>query len=717
MKSNSFQPLLWLIVIFAITTFFAACGGDDNNNNSNNENDVRETSQNEVEETETCSTDDDCPDGNICTVNGCEEIELNPCRRPGEPCDANNLDQGDYACIKEMVDDPTGICMPKCDDSVYDEEDYIEPCPSGSFCFDFSEGAQPFDVCYSGDCTNVFTSAEDCQGGTCYPLINGASVCLPAGDAAEGQACDTTSTTPDSTCAVGLLCLGGACTAPCSVGDSSACVAPETCNELAEDFSDVGVCAETCTPFSLDECTEGKGCIPTSETKGLCTLVGTAAAGEECEPPFYYSACGPNLMCIPEESDDPTGTCTPICGPFANPGQMGSCADNGACMPASDDNLIGLCQATCYPWQEDPGCEDGQGCFENNDGTAYICVDVGTTQANETCSPPYYYSSCAAGLLCMPDGSEEEGICTALCNPGANPGDQYGNCGDAETCRGLNDTLGLCQTACEPFSIGQCPDGGCFPSSATSGTCIGVGSLDVGDTCGNPDNQDSCQENMICLIYSEEEGGECQGLCNPDGQPDDELGQCQEGADCNRLSSPHLGFCTINCDPWNTPSGCTNGEGCFPVSRNAGQCVEVGDTAIGDVCSPPGSFSACAEGGLCVADTEDDEDGTCMELCLPFNNGVQGACSGPGAACSVRTSSLGFCVDEPLGLNPGDPCTDFGVTCDDNVMCIGTGGGQGVCMHLCRVMGGENDCPDELSCVGGVFDCELDDPDCLGGCQ
>lgn len=644
-----------------------------------------------------CTPEECEPEGKICTVNGCE---YPPCSNEGDVCEPASLDQADYVCLYETQGSDQGRCLIKCN------LDVVESCPTSSLCMDFSEGTQPFGACFESDCSDIFSSAAECSdvgpdGGTCLPFANGANFCVPAGTADLRAECSGEVDAPaDLTCALGLLCVDGQCEEPCQPA-ADTCQAPTTCVVMFEGHDELGLCHEACEPFSTNQCTqEGWGCWPISSTQGICVEVGSLREGETCGE--GHGDCAEGMFCLLET--ETTGTCTLFCSPAAHPGEAGSCAGEGEVCTSLTLEHLGICTQSCEPFSSGQ-CPETEGCWPSSQ-SEWVCVEVGTLQEGATCGDGH--GSCAEGMLCLLE-TETAGSCQRICDPQGAAG-QTGSCaGDNETCMQLStEYLGVCEDSCQPYTSGTCPDPkeGCFPISDTEGVCTTAGTLQEGDTCG--DAHGSCAEGMVCLLGTDTTGS-CTRFCNPNaqaGQP----GSCTGDKACMELSVDYLGACVPTCDPWAAQPLCGASEGCFPDPDVSGTCVHVGTTGEGQICSPPGYFSACAAGLLCVSGSDEDQ-GICKPLCLPFSNTV-GACASQVDFCAILDTWVGYCEHETLGLQPGERCYEPGAWCAPQVACIRVSLLGSKCLRLCRVSHGAEDCVAPLTCHS-AFEGDTD----LGICE
>jgi hypothetical protein len=677
MKSEIARPLRWLLVLLGFTSLVVACFGNSRRGETDadsatdaaaetGDNDVAEdtgiapdatdddtqTADDDAETAETTTTtdvDDALPctpeecaamdPPQICTPDGCQPPPLQECENQGDVCDLTQMDQPGYFCL----DDGTGVgvCRRKCD-----LEADPDSCPMGSLCIDFSEGRYPDGGCFESDCTSVFNSAEECadvgeHGGTCRPELNGTLFCSPAGTASEGDACsDEMNATPGERCESGLLCVGEVCEAPCEVGGSY-CTAPEDCVAIFDGHPDLGLCEETCPPFSTGECSEGLGCFPSSPTVGICVEVGDIPVGEPCGD-LSEGSCVEGAICLLETESE--GTCTAICSPTAGPGDPGYCTEEGEACFELNAEYIGACFPGCTPFCTGE-CPEGQGCFPADMETGRgICVDVGTLEAGESCGD-VTADDCGENMVCLLE-TENEGACSVLCDPYYEEGDLCGACpSETQICSELSiPGVGACQEGCDPWAAENTCDAneGCFPNEdGETGLCVGVGTAGAGDVCEPPYVFAACGAGLLCLPPDSDacDDHTSEGACT--GDPNCAWDPTEEpGYECGSTD----GFCEELCKPFDDTEGNCGADGfCAIMLDWLGTCLS-NDELLGldemDTCTADQTGWWCTEGVLCVGVT--GGGGQCVRLCridLP-----EGSDCEDGASCVAA-----FGDDYPLG--------------------------------------------------------------------
>lgn len=311
-----------------------------------------------------CVRPADCGQGQTCVEGVCQPVTtLQPCSAPLRPCEADSQSTDRFLC-----DTQAGLCRQRCADA--DTEDSQgRNCGVGSFCLgtsgptvtDPSTGTVFDGVCIPGDCDSNIFDANQCEGVTptggdaactsdtctCFPVANGASFCIPAGTQLAGQTCGRTEAAgPTDSCAAGLLCAQGFCVEPCNLASGATacdsvtntyCVdgAECTCNPVFDTTprNQPGLCAQSCSPFSSDECAAGYVCQPQWGRFGIndwyCGLerVETVPGpGEACDTTVgTFGSCPEGYLCLtPEEGAQ--AVCTQICDPLGEaPGALASC--------------------------------------------------------------------------------------------------------------------------------------------------------------------------------------------------------------------------------------------------------------------------------------------------------------------------------------------------------------------------------------------------------
>ena len=625
-----------------------------------------------------CEVDDDCNDGNPCTVHectpdGCKLLEFvadnecnddDPCTNDdrcneegecvgtvvscedGNPCTVDWCNQADGACIHELGED--GIL-----------------CEDGAFCTEK-------DICKMGVCvgTEVICAddlPDDCVVPACNPKTGQCDVLLPL---AEGQKCkDGNPCTDDNACDADGNCLAGTvhvCAAenPCQ---------KSWCNDKALEGENPCITewkAQGTGCDDNDKCSEDDQCAPADDGPSL-SCKGTPVNCTDSSV-CTVDSCNQKTGCV----FDPTPKTGNVCG-LAN-GSCGVCID-GSCLedaqvcndgdPCTADTCpgqgpclhaplsTGLCEDG-NPCTVDDHCVDGEcvagpmDCDDDNQCTDDIC-DQGICKyfnlANKT--------PCDDGSVCSVDDRCDNGICL----PGNYAPDCTDMCGDG-ICA-FPDTAVLCPEDCGPCGDGVCsvhengPDGGTCPVDCLAvcgdGICQGQESfLNCLLDCGG------CGDDVCSLTESYQS---CPGDCPPD---------CGNG-ECEPGEAPLS--CPADCLPPCGDGICNWGENSINCVDDCAYCgdhfcssVESAVTCSYD-CAP-----ACGN-GVCEVGEEEQEcpvdcgfcgDGTCG-FAESFLNCVEDCLSGCGnSTCdpdlneTINTCPIDCTIDADGDgvLNPLDNC-------------------------------------------------------------
>lgn len=298
-----------------------------------------------------------CGANEYCSGGQCVSLELQ-CTQAGEECNPRAQASDGFLCIDW---DGQGVREAMCSQTCSPNAS----CPAGSSCFVLSstfdtpcesasqcrdgmqciQGTCRFTACQPSECTGFVSGQQACSqkyadhpsypdGAKCYEFENQSNYCFPAGTRELGDTCVDINTALQQqdfaqTCSPGLGCVSGTCRAACeSDGD---CDGEETCTLSAATNlgTDVGFCANTCTPFEEDACGPGKLCQPVGPDSGHCVPTGSKQAFSRCTP--GENECEMGTLCV--EYDTPAGQsearCHPICDlSAAPPGADGTISDS-----------------------------------------------------------------------------------------------------------------------------------------------------------------------------------------------------------------------------------------------------------------------------------------------------------------------------------------------------------------------------------------------------
>lgn len=305
-----------------------------------------------------CTRARDCVgyDNPICEEGCCvEQPIVETCARHLAPCTSDDATTDSFIC-----DTAAGLCIQRCaSDEVLDTRG--GNCPLGSYCFGDVDPAGPTDpttgalldgACVPGDCDGSIFDADACEGVasgdvtctadtcTCLPIANGASFCISAGTAAEGEPCglDTSDAPPASdSCEAGLVCFDNVCTIPCDLTADGGCGEGETCLEAIDTTTrnQPGICGVECEAFSAGDCGEGNACESVlgrfDINAWMCLPAGDAVAeGETCvsSSNSFAGNCAEGLLCLQDTEDGPS-TCQAACDLTGRAtGELASCGSD-----------------------------------------------------------------------------------------------------------------------------------------------------------------------------------------------------------------------------------------------------------------------------------------------------------------------------------------------------------------------------------------------------
>ena len=352
------------------------------------------------EETSLCSDTctpaaDDCPAG-IC-IETMDPTLPAVCIPPGEgpfgaACDSN-LDCASTMCVP--LNDDEAVCSRACDPA-------LERCPGGR-CFETGD-ADPAGICIPlGDAAYGDACDSDlvCNTGLCLPLTDQVAVCsqaCPGGDAD---------------------CPGGRCVETGSADFPAVCLPPG-------DVDEGGRCG------TVDRrCADGLACIGDTGAEACraeCAPFGNCPAGSSCSP---FAA--DFWLCLPDDGPGIGASCEEVC------------AGGLLCLPMGDDEP-NLCVLPCFPGSDDCGRAL---CFE-------LADDLGICPTGET----DFGGACEGHLDCL----------SALCVPGTDGGVCSRGCANDAAC-------GAGWRCEETQSRGRV----CFPEDSAGGEGGSSGGPDIGD--------------------------------------------------------------------------------------------------------------------------------------------------------------------------------------------------------------------------------------------
>jgi len=266
-----------------------------------------------------CLTDQDCPDGALCTVGGCVDVCTSDddcpnglvCRDAGdgrrlcvEPDEPAPVCVQNEDCLASGVECRDGLCVPS------DVCDGDEECADGEVCLDgrcrpsedlcrFSRECEAGRQCVDGRCVPACAGDDDCVEGLVCDSATGlcspapeppANACLRDEDCGEGEVCTDTRCVDgckrDADCGEGRICTD---TLVC-IPDTSREVFCENDRDCREGSACVdGVCRIPCEDAAFCQrvateirfCVEGF-CASRNEAMTDCARASDCSAGETC---------------------------------------------------------------------------------------------------------------------------------------------------------------------------------------------------------------------------------------------------------------------------------------------------------------------------------------------------------------------------------------------------------------------------------------------------
>jgi subtilisin-like proprotein convertase family protein len=538
----------------------------------------------------------DCDDGNLCTLDMCDEV-LDSCVGNGQASDGAPCDDGLYCNMGEVC--TSGFCSggtPRtCNDGLACTADACDE--AGDACVN-DTGAADGRACNDD---RFCTQGETCLGGACQggapnPCNDGnpctadscdvpSDQCVNDVAGASGLPCDD-----NAYCTVGEACSGGSCVGgnPRDCADVNPCTA-DSCNEVSDQCTHAAVPEGTaCNDQQF--CTLGEACAA-----GAC--VGGGARG-----------CSDGNPCTADSCDEPSDSCL-----------HDAAASNGL---ACDDGAYCVVGESC----QGGACGGGgpRDCADANPCTADVC-----NEAQDRCDhdgPAMNGASCSSGNYCVINES---------CANGACAGGAVRACDDLNPCtaNNCNEALNTCQNP--PLGNGTpCEDGQfCTSGDTCQGGACQSGASDpcLADPCSSFCNEatNSCGGCAPAGTYCQgaAQAATCDGACNLT-----QLVICPYGCnaarnECNECE-PSMVECRgdaellCNADHTCGPNGLLLSTTCCTTNQctcDAAECLE-------DFCATAADLSA----GGSLSGT------TCTQ-----SDHIPGDCNPGGAACRAPAQGGG----------------------------------------------------------------------------
>lgn len=622
-----------------------------------------------------CVLDEECDDGDFCTLNSCD---AGVCTAVTRECDDGLFCSGTESC-----DSAAGMCVvadvPVVDDGIEctvdlcDEElDQVVNQPDGGRCDDLDPCTD--DLCDAANgCTNPFNVAPCDDGDLC--TIDDA--CLEGACAGIEVICDDTlycngveSCDPDSG-----DCLKGE--APAT--DDGVDCTDDSCDEDADEVINqpVDTPCDDGDPCTDDWCDSAAGCVHDNNLEpcddGLaCTINDTCFQGT-CAG--YSKECDDALFCNGLEScDDVTGECLDGWAPLID--------DALACtIDLCDDELDEVVHLPV-----DADCDDGDICTDDICSPAEGCVHEFNLNPCTDGDPCTVLDQCLDGLCAgAPKDCDDALYCngeescdpvTGVCLSGSPPDADDGiDCTD-DSCDEENDLLVnvAVDVACDDFN--PCTDDSCAVEEGcqhvnNAAACDDLDPCTLEDICldgacgGTPK---LCDDSLYCngVESCEPESGDCLPGTPPDhgDEVDCTLDGCDEESDSIFHTPDHT-----KCGDDNvcTDDSCHHLEGCLNVNNSSecddGVACTIQDLCTGGICA--GEPTVCTNSLFCDGlETCSPQSGECVDGEAPESDDLI-ACTAD--SCDEVNDVV---VHDPDGTlcNDDNGCTDD--FCDPELGCV-----------------------------------------------
>ncbi len=675
----------------------------------------------------TCTTDLQCDDGNICTLDACTSGKCTTiAAATGTGCDDHSACTTGDACNSGWC---YGASAVVCNDGL---PCTLDLCDAKLGCFTkFADGlaCDDGDVCTSGDtCTNGL-----CAGtGTCTDVgeTDGGAI-VDAGGCVGTCDVETPDAGPTDAGAVkdggaifdggGLLDSGttvdaggpadGGATNPCggkpdgaTCDDGNACTTNDVCQKQMCISNSPSKCDDT-NPCTMDSCDPMTGACTHQNFDGMSCEDGNGCTkGDVC----MAGACKPGVDSCPSctldsQCDDKNPCTTDACVAlkcsitFNAPGA--ACDDGNACT-GPDACISGNC--TGAPSK----CDDGNVCTMDSCDPISGCKSVSLASG----------TTCATGDLCI-ESACQASACTTVKNL------CVGNCGNGVCDSGETETS--CPKDCQPVvvcgnmkceptespltcgfdcsGISSCAQTNCSgPWAACSKDSLCVAAVNCMVACGSDQTCTSkCQSNLPPPTASTlSAGAACinatcsgtnavcgNGKCEASESPQSCPADCQSSGPCATL--PDGSTCTdnnacttdvcmkgqcigtpISCDDGNacTMDACMMPAGCTHTVANGMACEDGNGCTQGDLCAAGVCKSGTNTCGACTLDAQCDDKNPCTVDKCGANNICTITFGAAGTSCSDGNACTTGDVCDPSGKCYGSPAK-----CDDGNVCTNDG--------------------------------------------
>ena len=352
-------------------------------------------------------------------------------------------------------------------------------------------------------------------------------------------------------------------------------------------------CSETCGWGEWGEWVDVGEC----SDEGVCAIGGSEDESQSC------GSCG---------NQSRYRTCNENCA-WNEWNEWTACADEGVCAPdAEQDQACGncgtqirICNAECG-WGEWGDCSGEGVCIpETPELESGACGNCGARDRNRTCTPICEWSDWGEWETCG-----GEGICAVDQVESQSQDISCGDCGSQTQTRSRN-----CTAACEWAEWSEWSNvGGCSAEAICSPDQIEEQPQNI--PCGNCGSQAQTRSRSCTATCGWGEWGEWSdvGECSDEGacaigESEDESQQCGSCGNQSRYRT-----CDENCvwNEWNEWTACADGGICAPDAEQDQACGNCG-TQI-RICNAEcgwGEWGDCSGAGVCIPETPEVETGAC----------------------------------------------------------------------------------------------------------
>ncbi len=615
---------------------------------------------------EGCSTNSDCPSGQLCDKNG-------KCYAPEADTDSSSDGDTDADSDADADTDADSDTDADTDSEIDTESDSDANCVAAKHnkqtcernCECLSGHCDKGVCCLGGDCCS---NADDCINDLCK-----AASCDGNGDCVyrtEGYACAIEDKDGAETCSGNSVCNGeGSCVAL----ETAECGNYKTSAYSCTAESAVAECYTDCTTQNVrTNCIDGSVC-----QNSKCVFLGLAA-GESCE---QDEACQ-------------SGHC-----------QNGFCCTHGDCCSEASDCPLSLCI--------NRGCSVDKRCVYNYTGLG--CGSEDKTDG-ETCQG---IERCNGAGDCLPLASCNDAYAW---NPSANPPFSCDTNLATETCYTACANSTRCNAGYE-CNGSQClyigisngaactGDGQCNSGNCNNGICCPLGEeccSTIADCSQSQCNTVYCSSSFACIYQPTscgledtlDEPGDNSGTCIGNERCDG-YGNCVEVEKCEGAYAPRGGYSCAE-DAVETV--------CFTSCTSYRQCSEGYTCSVDSECVPKkeDGQSGCTKNSDCLSSYCNSASGVCCAggICCNDNSDCGTALCDTNTYSCVMSCKIGGADDDTV-------CEAFGAFhCDSGVCNEDFQNGEGPCDEPSDCVSGYCDATTAICCEGGA--CCASDDDCEG---